>query len=109
MSHTKNQSPRSRTIINPTHIDPTYTHYSSRYILGQRVDYTNYTEASEKVLAMAREGQAGYVCISTVHMVIEGYDDPEFRRIVNGVDLATLDGIPLVWGVKTVGDIFIVA
>lgn len=74
-----------------------------RHILGQRVDYTTYDQAARQVLDMARDGQGGYVCISTVHMVMEGYDDPDFQRIVNGADLVTPDGMPLVWGLKLLG------
>jgi len=75
----------------------------SRHILGQRVDYTTYDKAARQVLEMAHDGQGGYVCISTVHMVMEGHDDPDFRRIVNGADLVTPDGMPLVWGLKLLG------
>jgi len=75
----------------------------SRHILGQRVDYTTYTKATEQVLEMANDGQGGYVCISTVHMVMEGHDDPDFQRIVNGADLVTPDGMPLVWALKLLG------
>ncbi len=75
----------------------------SRYILGQRVDYTTYERAAVQILDMARNGQGGYVCISTVHMVMEGHDDPDFQAIVNGADLVTPDGMPLVWGLKLLG------
>lgn len=76
---------------------------SFRHILGQRVDHTTYDKAAGQVLDMAHDGQAGYVCISTVHMVMEGHDDPEFQAIVNGADLVTPDGMPLVWGLKLLG------
>lgn len=77
------------------------SHY--RYILGQRVDYTTYDRAARQILDMAHDGRGGYVCISTVHMVMEGYDDPDFQRIVNGADLVTPDGMPLVLGLKLQG------
>ena len=76
---------------------------SSRHILGQRVDYTTYERAAAQVLGMARNGQGGYVCISTVHMVMEGHDDQEFRQMVNAAELVTPDGMPLVWGLKLLG------
>ena len=76
---------------------------SSRHILGQRVDYTTYTKATEQVLEMANDGQGGYVCISTGHMVMEGHDDPDFQRIVNGADPVTPEGVPLVWAMKLLG------
>lgn len=79
------------------------TSYDSRTILGQRVDYTTYDHAARQVLDMAYDSRGGYVCISTVHMVMEGHDDPDFQRIVNGAELVTPDGMPLVWGLKLLG------
>jgi len=74
-----------------------------RHILGQRVDYTTYKQATEKILGMAQNGQQGYVCISNVHMVMEGDNDPVIQRVVNGADLVTPDGVPLVWALKLLG------
>jgi N-acetylglucosaminyldiphosphoundecaprenol N-acetyl-beta-D-mannosaminyltransferase len=36
-------------------------------------------------------------------MVMEAYDDPGFRRVVNAADLVTPDGMPLVWGLRLLG------
>lgn len=75
----------------------------SRRILGMRVDATSYAAAAERVIAWARAGESRYVCVSTVHMVMEGHDRAEFQRIVNAADLVTPDGMPLVWGLKLLG------
>ncbi len=74
-----------------------------RAVVGQRVDATSYDDAMARVLAWAREGVARYVCVSTVHMIMEGHDNPEFRAIVNGADLVTPDGMPLVWSLGAFG------
>lgn len=76
---------------------------NSCYILGQRVDYTTYNKASNQILAKARDKQNGYVCVSNVHMIMEGNDDPKFRQIVNEADLITPDGMPLVLALKLLG------
>jgi N-acetylglucosaminyldiphosphoundecaprenol N-acetyl-beta-D-mannosaminyltransferase len=34
---------------------------------------------------------------------MEAFDSPEFRRVVNGADLVTPDGRPLVWALKGLG------
>ena len=75
----------------------------SRYILGTRVDGTNYAGAVETITRWAQEGQSRYVCVSTVHMVMEGHDDPAYQEIVNAADLVTSDGMPLVWGLRLLG------
>src|SRR5690606_10474864 len=75
----------------------------SRYILGTRVDGTNYAGAVATITRWAQEGQSRYVCVSTVHMEMEGHDDPAYREIVNAADLVTSDGMPLVWGLRLLG------
>ncbi len=56
----------------------------------------------ERILALVERGR-GYVCFSTVHMVIESRDDPSFAAKVNGADLIVTDGMPLVWMQKFQG------
>jgi N-acetylglucosaminyldiphosphoundecaprenol N-acetyl-beta-D-mannosaminyltransferase len=68
-----------------------------------RVDYTTFELATEKIIQLALNEACGYVCIGTVHMVMESFDDPEFKEIVNSADLVTPDGMPLVWGLKILG------
>jgi N-acetylglucosaminyldiphosphoundecaprenol N-acetyl-beta-D-mannosaminyltransferase len=75
----------------------------SRYVLGMRVDATTYEDASERVLRWANEGRSAYVCVANVHMTMESYDSPEFHQIVNGADLVTPDGTPLVWVLRALG------
>lgn len=66
-------------------------------ILGTRVDASDYAAATEEMVSWARAGESRYVCVANVHMVMEAYDDPAFRSIVNGADFVTADGMPLVW------------
>lgn len=75
----------------------------SRRVLGQRVDATHYSHAAQVILALAEARVGGMVCCSTVHMVMEGHDDPHFRRLVNAADLITPDGMPLVWMLRAQG------
>lgn len=44
-------------------------------------------------------GRAGgaYLCIATVHMVMEAYDNPAYAKRVNSADLIVTDGMPLTW------------
>jgi N-acetylglucosaminyldiphosphoundecaprenol N-acetyl-beta-D-mannosaminyltransferase len=75
----------------------------SRRFLGMRVDGTSYAEAADAILERAAQGAGGRVCAATVHMVMEAFDDPDFQRIVNGADLVTPDGMPLVFGLRALG------
>lgn len=75
----------------------------SRHILGMRVDDTSYEDASRRVLQWAHEKRSAYVCAASVHMNMEAFDSVEFRQVVNGADLVTPDGRPLVWALKCLG------
>ncbi len=75
----------------------------SRYLLNMRVDATTYENASRRVISWAREGRSAYVCVATVHMIMEAFDSAAFRQVVNGSDLVTPDGRPLVWALKSLG------
>lgn len=75
----------------------------SRHILGMRVDATRYEAAAGALVARAEAGDGAMVCVCTVHMVMEGVDDPGFQKLVNMADLVTPDGVPLVWALRLLG------
>jgi N-acetylglucosaminyldiphosphoundecaprenol N-acetyl-beta-D-mannosaminyltransferase len=75
----------------------------SRFILGMRADATSYSAASSQVLAWARAGESRLVAVATVNNVMEAWDSPAFRAIMNDSDLVTPDGMPLVWGLRLLG------
>src|SRR3989441_10660829 len=75
-----------------------------RSILGMCVHATTYADASSRVRAWAEgEDRRRYVCVTTVHTVMEAHDDVFLQRIVNHADLVTPDGMPLVWGLRLLG------
>jgi N-acetylglucosaminyldiphosphoundecaprenol N-acetyl-beta-D-mannosaminyltransferase len=74
-----------------------------RYILGMRVDATNYEDATQKIIGWAMEKQSCYICAANVHMTMEVYDDSVFKNVVNGAALVTPDGMPLVWALNALG------
>jgi N-acetylglucosaminyldiphosphoundecaprenol N-acetyl-beta-D-mannosaminyltransferase len=77
--------------------------YGSRRILGMRVDGTSYEETTDAITDMASARSGGMVCVATVHMVMEAFDDPAFQRIVNAADRVTPDGVPLVTALRMLG------
>jgi N-acetylglucosaminyldiphosphoundecaprenol N-acetyl-beta-D-mannosaminyltransferase len=68
-----------------------------------RVDGTSYRETAEAIADLVSARDGGAVCVSTVHMVMEAFDDPEFQRIVNSAERVTPDGVPLVWALRLLG------
>ena len=76
---------------------------ATRRVLGMRVDATSYEHAAGEILRWAGLGESRYVCVATVNNVIEARDDPAYRRVMEGADLTTPDGMPLVWGLGLLG------
>lgn len=76
---------------------------NNRYILGMRVDATNYNKATNQVIQWVKNNESRYVCIANVHMTMEAYDNPEFQKVVNSADMVTPDGMPLVWTLRRLG------
>lgn len=74
-----------------------------RFVGGIGIDVTDYEKAVRRILEGAREGDSGYVCAANVHMVMEAYDDPELRQVIDRAALVTPDGMPLVWALRLLG------
>lgn len=66
-------------------------------ILDSFIDAVSWQEVLETLLQWAKARQSRYVSICNVHSVVTATQDPEFRRVVNEADMATSDGMPLVW------------
>ena len=60
-------------------------------------DVLDHDRAVERVIELTRRGTGGYVCFSTVHMVMESHDSPAFAEKVNAADIIVTDGMPIVW------------
>ena len=79
------------------------TDLSSRQVLDLRIDATSYEDATGRILDWCRQHQARYVCVCNVHMIMEAFDDPGYRDVVNSADLVTPDGMPVVWCLRLLG------
>ena len=66
-------------------------------------DVVTHDAAIKKIAELVETGDGGYVCFSTVHMVMESYDHREYGARVNGADLIVTDGMPIVWMQKLQG------
>lgn len=66
-------------------------------------DVCSHQKTIAKIAELVEKENGGYVCFSTVHMVMESYDDAEFAEKVNGADYIVTDGMPIVWMQKLQG------
>jgi N-acetylglucosaminyldiphosphoundecaprenol N-acetyl-beta-D-mannosaminyltransferase len=73
------------------------------FVLGMKVSWTSYREASDLVIAWAKQNLSKYVCVATVNNAMESFDSQDFKRVMNEADLVTPDGMPLVWALRALG------
>ncbi len=71
-------------------------------VVSLDVDVVELASLIERIDALREQG-GGYVCFSTVHMVMEAFDNPEYAAKVNAADIIVPDGMPLVWMQKIEG------
>jgi N-acetylglucosaminyldiphosphoundecaprenol N-acetyl-beta-D-mannosaminyltransferase len=83
---------------------------SKHSVIGVNISTTSYCEVVEccQKWIQARRSGAGastahYVCVTSVHGIITARDDKEVRNILNSADIATPDGMPLVWALRSFG------
>src|SRR3954469_12563138 len=80
-------------------------------ILGIGISQTNYTEVVDLCAKWAAERRSGtasrptarYVCVTSVHGIIMAQDDRQVAQILNDADVATPDGMPVVWALRSFG------
>ena len=73
-------------------------------VVSLSVNVCNHESVIEDIAELVEKGNGGYVCVSTVHMVMESYDDKEYGTKVNNADLVIPDGMPIVWMQKLQGN-----
>lgn len=82
-------------------------------ILGIGISKTNYAEVARICRSWIREWQnrpedgftpsGKYICVTSVHGIITAFRDPRFRATLNAADIATPDGMPVVWALRSFG------
>jgi N-acetylglucosaminyldiphosphoundecaprenol N-acetyl-beta-D-mannosaminyltransferase len=76
-------------------------------ILGVPIDDLTMSEALdniERFITLGRRtGRSHQVATINADFVIKANTDPELRRILQEADMATADGMPLVWGARLLG------
>jgi N-acetylglucosaminyldiphosphoundecaprenol N-acetyl-beta-D-mannosaminyltransferase len=76
-------------------------------VLGVDVSATTYQEVADQcaswIIDRSANDPSHYVCVTSVQGVMEARKDPGLRSIFNGADIATPDGMPLVWALRSFG------
>ena len=66
-------------------------------IIGSFIDAGAWDRFLSVILAWAKDGQSRVVCVCNVHSIVTAKNDPALRTAIDDADLATPDGMPLVW------------
>jgi N-acetylglucosaminyldiphosphoundecaprenol N-acetyl-beta-D-mannosaminyltransferase len=78
-------------------------------VVSVSISKTSYAEIVELCRQWAAERHLGtlerarYICVTSVHGVIMAKDDPAIAEIINQADVATPDGMPVVWALRSLG------
>ena len=105
-------SPWSRSLTEPRPFDggrqATATGIVKCPLLGvglSPASYESVLELCESWIAEARLQHASsrYVALLTVHSVMTGFFDPDYRQALNRATVAAPDGMPLVWALRSFG------
>lgn len=73
------------------------------WILGVPIAPVTQEAVMQQVLDWATRGESRYVCLATVYSVMLARDRADYRAALTQADLATPDGMPLVWCLRWLG------
>ena len=66
-------------------------------VVGFPVSTLSFSGQVEAIMGWAAARQSKVVCVSNVHMLMEGHWHSDFSTVLSEADLLTPDGMPLVW------------
>ncbi len=72
-------------------------------ILGTHVNTLNMEMALAQLDHWVQERSCQYVCCTPAHSIMDGYNQPELRRIFNSSGMTVPDGMAVVWLLKLKG------
>lgn len=64
-------------------------------VLKSLISVGTYQEFVDEIFALVKNKIPSYVCFANVHMVVEGYKDPEFQQVMDHANIVAPDGRPI--------------
>lgn len=64
-------------------------------IMSLDVDHISFDESVNRVIELAGQKKASYICFANAHMTVEAHKDKSFQSKVNRADLVLADGRPI--------------
>ena len=75
----------------------------NRRLLNVPITCLPFEEQIMLMLRWAKIRDSKTVCLANVHMIMEAYKSPPFKKVLDRADLVTPDGKPLVWMLHLLG------
>lgn len=72
-------------------------------VLRTNIHVTSYEDTCDRIAIWVKSGQSCYIIAANVHVVMTGYWDQAYQKVLNNADLVTPDGMPLVWALRLLG------
>jgi N-acetylglucosaminyldiphosphoundecaprenol N-acetyl-beta-D-mannosaminyltransferase len=72
-------------------------------VLDAPIDVLSWRQALDTIAGWASRRESRVVCICNAHSVVTASNDPGFRRVIESADMATADGMPVVWMLRRLG------
>jgi N-acetylglucosaminyldiphosphoundecaprenol N-acetyl-beta-D-mannosaminyltransferase len=72
-------------------------------ILGVNVVASSYQQVTEQSIQWAKHRESRTLVFANVHVIMEAFDDANYRECLSQADMVNPDGVPLVWALKLLG------
>lgn len=68
------------------------------------VSSVNIPQACEIIDSWINERKKVYICVAPASTIVDCQSDGEYKKVLDGADMITPDGMPVVWVAKCMGD-----
>ena len=76
---------------------------ATQRVLDTAIDVIAWESAVSRIAAWAAKRESRAVALCNAHSLVTARRDPEFARVLDGMDLATADGMAVVWVMRMLG------
>ncbi|WP_055077051.1 WecB/TagA/CpsF family glycosyltransferase [Pseudanabaena sp. 'Roaring Creek'] len=72
-------------------------------IVNVGIDATSYSEICDRLTTLVQDHKSCYIVAANVHVVMSAYWDKSYCQVLANAEVVTPDGMPLVWGLRSLG------
>jgi N-acetylglucosaminyldiphosphoundecaprenol N-acetyl-beta-D-mannosaminyltransferase len=72
-------------------------------IINVGIDTTSYVDACDRIAVLVQQATSCYIVAANVHVVMTAYWHQDYRQVLDRAKIVTPDGMPLVWGLRSLG------